>query len=74
MGTVGTINLDYRSLFLHSENGVFLYKTKTLRDIKKDFENTFMVSKEFTLDVVEKEFPLWYRAFVYVLRIFAPIL
>ncbi|MBO4682551.1 MAG: cardiolipin synthase [Bacilli bacterium] len=74
MGTVGTINLDYRSLFLHSENGVFLYKTKTLRDIKRDFENTFMVSKEFTLDVIEKEFPLWYRGFVYVLRIFAPIL
>lgn len=74
MGTVGTINLDYRSLFLHSENGVFLYKTKTLKDIKQDFEETFLVSKEFTLDIIEKEFPLWYRLFVDVLRLFAPLM
>ena len=74
MGTVGTINLDYRSLFLHSENGVFLYKTKTLKDIKQDFEETFMVSKEYTLEVIDKEFPVWYRLFVAVLRLFAPLL
>ena len=74
MGTVGTINLDYRSLFLHSENGVFLYKTKSLKDIKQDFETTFMVSKEYTLEVIEKEFPLWYRIFVSILRIFAPMM
>ena len=74
MGTVGTINLDYRSLFLHSENGVFLYKTKSLKDIKQDFENTFLVSKEFTAEVIEKEFSLPYRLFVAVLRLFAPLL
>ena len=74
MGTVGTINLDYRSLFLHSENGVFLYKTKTLKDIKQDFEETFMVSKEYTLDVIDKEFPVWYRLFVSVLRLLAPLM
>ena len=28
IGTVGSINLDYRSLFLHFECGVFMYKTK----------------------------------------------
>ena len=28
MATCGTINLDYRSLFLHFECGVFMYKTK----------------------------------------------
>lgn len=74
MGTVGTINLDYRSLFLHSENGVFLYKTKTLKDIKKDFEDCFQVSKEFTLEVMDKEFSKGYRFLVAVLRLFAPML
>ena len=35
--TVGTINLDYRSLYLHFENGIYLYNNKILKDIKKDF-------------------------------------
>ena len=74
MGTVGTINLDYRSLFLHSENGVFLYKTKCLKDIKQDFETCFGVSKEYTLEVIRRDFPLWYRIFVAVLRLFAPLM
>ena len=73
LGTVGTINLDYRSLFLHSENGVFLYKTKSLKDIKNDFEETFKVSKEITLEMV-KSLPIWYRFIIAFLRIFAPLL
>lgn len=28
--TVGTVNLDYRSMFLHFENGVLLYGTDTV--------------------------------------------
>lgn len=74
MATVGTINLDYRSLFLHSENGVFLYKTKSIKDIKKDFETSFMVSKEYTLEVMDKEFTPAYRFIVAILRLFAPML
>ena len=35
--TVGTINLDYRSLYLHFENGIYLYNNKILKDIKEDF-------------------------------------
>ncbi len=41
---VGTINLDYRSLAHHYENGVVTYKTKAVRSIKKDFSNLFKVS------------------------------
>lgn len=74
MGTVGTINLDYRSLFLHSENGVFLYKTKCLKDIKQDFEDSFLVSKEYTLKTIDKEFSKGYRLMVAILRLFAPML
>ncbi|MBS6396447.1 MAG: cardiolipin synthase [Clostridiales bacterium] len=46
--TVGTINLDYRSLYLHFENGVFLYRCSAIQDIKMDFDNTFPVCREVT--------------------------
>lgn len=38
--TVGTINLDYRSLYLHFECGVFLYNNPVVRDVEQDFQNT----------------------------------
>ncbi len=41
---VGTINLDYRSLVHHFEDGVFMYKTPCLKDIYNDFINTFAES------------------------------
>ena len=48
---VGTINLDYRSLYLHFENGCYMYKVKAIEDIRKDFEYMFENScKELTLD------------------------
>lgn len=34
---VGTINLDYRSLYLHFENACYMYKTPAVMDVKKDF-------------------------------------
>lgn len=38
---VGTINLDYRSLYLHFENGCFMYNVDAVADVKKDFLNMF---------------------------------
>lgn len=34
---VGTINLDYRSLYLHFECATFMYKTECISEIKNDF-------------------------------------
>ena len=48
VATVGTINLDYRSLYLHFENGVYLYRCSAIADIRKDFNQTFPVCKEVT--------------------------
>lgn len=45
---VGTINLDYRSLYLHFENGVFLYDCSAVLDMKKDFDETFPRCQEVT--------------------------
>lgn len=44
--TVGSINLDYRSLYLHFECGVWMYKTSCIKDIKDDFIGIFAESKE----------------------------
>lgn len=52
--TVGTTNLDFRSLYLHFECGAWLYNSTAVMEIKKDFlltpvcatnVKTFMASK-----------------------------
>ena len=48
-GTVGSVNLDFRSLYLHFECGVWLYKTPCLADMKADFVRMFADSREITL-------------------------
>ncbi len=42
---VGTINFDYRSLYLHFENGVYFSGCQAVMDVKRDCEETFAVSK-----------------------------
>jgi len=37
---VGTVNLDYRSLVHHFENGVWMHKTSCIGDIRRDMEET----------------------------------
>ena len=41
---VGTINLDYRSLYLHYECAAYLYRVDALKDIREDFEKTMEIS------------------------------
>lgn len=37
---VGTINLDFRSLYLHFECGLYLYQCPQIQDVEQDFQNT----------------------------------
>lgn len=41
IATVGTINMDFRSLYLHFECGTFLYGCESVLDVKKDMESCF---------------------------------
>lgn len=50
IAVVGTINLDYRSLYLHFECGVMMIGSRTISDIKKDFMETFDLSTQVKLD------------------------
>lgn len=45
MAFTGTINLDFRSLYLHFENGVFLYKNDCQKDIDDDLNDMISKSK-----------------------------
>ncbi|MBO5486446.1 MAG: cardiolipin synthase, partial [Eubacterium sp.] len=47
---VGTINMDYRSFYLHYENGVWIYDEEVRSAIVEDFEETFAQSKEITYE------------------------
>ena len=47
---VGTINLDYRSLYLHFECGVWMYQSQAVGQVKEDMLRTFEISEEITLD------------------------
>ena len=49
-GTVGSVNMDYRSLYLHYECGVWMYRTPCLAEMKEDYLKTLAVSGEVTLE------------------------
>ncbi len=46
VGVVGTVNLDFRALYLHMENAVLLYDPKTLRFLKEDYQKTMEASHQ----------------------------
>lgn len=48
VATCGTINLDYRSLYHHFENGCFIAESHVVDEIKRDFEEMFSTSNEVT--------------------------
>lgn len=71
---VGTINLDYRSLYLHFENGCWMYKSKAVMQVKEDALRTMEeFSHEITLDFC-RERNIAVRAIQSILRLFAPML
>ena len=73
IATVGTINLDYRSLYLHFENGVWMYGCSAVGDVKKDFEQTFLACEEVT-EKYKSRRTASLRAGQYLLRLISPLL
>ena len=71
--SVGTINMDFRSLYLHFECGTFLYKTECVMQVKEDALETFAVSKQISLEECENK-NFFFQLFLSFLRLFAPLL
>ena len=68
-----TSMLDYRSMFLHFEDGVWLCGDPTVLEVKKDFLDTLEECQEITLEEAQDHsfFRLLLRS---VLRVFAPLM
>jgi cardiolipin synthase len=52
---VGTINLDYRSLYHHFECATYMYRTDCIADIESDFQETLAKCREVTDESIRKE-------------------
>jgi cardiolipin synthase len=72
IATVGTTNLDFRSLYLHFECGVLIYSSETVKAIKKDFLNTMPNCQEMTIKDCARN--ALQRVTQDILRVFAPLL
>ena len=72
IATVGTVNLDYRSLYLHFENGTYLYGSRKIAEIKEDYLDALSRSHEMTAR--ESTFGPLKTFWLSVIRIFAPLL
>jgi cardiolipin synthase len=70
---VGTINLDYRSLYHHFECATYMRKTGCIDDIKADFTESLKLCRRITPEMVEKESWLNKTAGV-LLKIIAPLM
>jgi cardiolipin synthase len=72
--TVGSINLDYRSLYLHFECSTFLYETPSVAQVYRDMEDTFAVSTEVSLADCQRKHPFGMQVLNALLRLLAPLL
>lgn len=73
LAVVGTINLDFRSLYLHFENAVFLCGCEAIRDIRGDFKSMQALCREVTrAAAARKKAPG--RIVQSLLRLLAPLL
>lgn len=70
---VGSINLDYRSLHLHFECAVYLYRNLVVRQVEQDFQETLKQCQEITLESCRK-YPLMKQLAGKALRLFAPLM
>ena len=72
IATVGTINLDYRSLYLHFECGCYMENVDVIKDIKKDMIETIEKSREVGKKEISPNFFKW--VWQALLRLVAPLM
>lgn len=72
VGIIGTANFDFRSLYLHFECGVWLYKAKALQKAREDFDSIIKASQQISIQDCKK-FKWYQRALAVLLKVFAPL-
>lgn len=72
IATVGTVNMDFRSLYLHFECGVWLHESRAVEQVKKDFVETLDHCREVT--EADTRSNALMRMIQDILRLFAPLI
>ncbi len=70
---VGTINLDYRSLYHHFECATYLYGADCIPGIEEDFQATLEKCRRVTMETVRKE-KLVVKLTGCLMKVFAPLM
>ena len=70
---VGTINLDYRSLYHHFECAAYLYKSACISAIEADFQTTLAKCRAVTPESIKHE-KLYYKVMGKIMQFFAPMM
>ena len=70
---VGTINLDYRSLYHHFECGLYMEEVDAIWDVKRDFKETLKKSQKVTLEDI-KNYNFFMTMTARILKVFAPLM
>ena len=70
---VGTINLDYRSLYHHFECATYMYKTDCIPQIEEDFQNTLGKCRTVTKETIMAE-KFSMKAMGLVMKILSPLM
>ena len=70
---VGTINLDYRSLYHHFECAAYLYGGPTVGDVERDFQRTLEQCRRVTPETIRHE-KLGYKLGGSLMKLVAPLL
>ena len=70
---VGTINLDYRSLYHHYECATYMYKTDCIPEIEKDFQETLKRCRPVTEESIRGT-EAFYKIMGPVAKLIAPLM
>lgn len=70
---VGTVNLDYRSLYHHFECGLYMEDVSSIDEIKLDFKETLKNSQKVTLKDI-KNYNIFMTMIGKILKLFAPLM
>lgn len=73
IAVVGTVNLDFRSMYLHYECASLFYKTEGIDDIKADFSDMFTKCQQITMKDYYK-FSIWQKLIGRIFRIIGPLI
>lgn len=73
VAVVGTANLDYRSLYLHYENAVLMYRSPAVMNVRRDIEDTFIECHPMTIEELQSKLR-GKKVLVSLLKLLAPLM